>query len=245
MAPLADLFPSASVTSVSMRRQPARWSRHSPCSAHVGWRVGFGSRASGFPNALDDRLSHCDPGPLEHPDQSLALGAVTGSAFAQISAARDPRRGDGVLGVDGAFSKSVSAWPSRTMIVVSEHATVEPPSDPDRPWARGPWTVDDEEALRTTMMTTSRSFSHEDGRARIAGRTRRRAHFLPLSTYASPSRTMDASTFVASLDATAGSVMAKHERISPRSNGASQRRCCAGLPYRRRTSMLPCPAPNS
>ena len=42
---------------------------------------------------------------------------------------------------------------------------------------------------------------------------------------------MDASTFVASLDATAGSVMAKHERISPRSNGASHRRCCAGVPY--------------
>jgi hypothetical protein len=35
---------------------------------------------------------------------------------------------------------------------------------------------------------------------------------------------------VASLDATAFSVMAKHERIAPRSSGSSHRCCCSGVP---------------
>ena len=36
---------------------------------------------------------------------------------------------------------------------------------------------------------------------------------------------------VASLEATAFSVIAKHERISPRSSGSSHWRCCSGVPY--------------
>mmetsp|Transcript_2416 Transcript_2416/g.9800 ORF Transcript_2416/g.9800 Transcript_2416/m.9800 type:complete len:329 (+) Transcript_2416:2466-3452(+) len=64
-------------------------------------------------------------------------------------------------------------------------------------------------------------------------------HFRPLSTYESPTRTMELVTFVASDDATAGSVMAKHDRIVPRSSGRSHRSCCASVPYRRSTSMFP------
>ncbi len=44
---------------------------------------------------------------------------------------------------------------------------------------------------------------------------------------------------VASLEATAGSVMAKHERISPSSSGWSHCSCWAGVPNMVRISMLP------
>ena len=44
---------------------------------------------------------------------------------------------------------------------------------------------------------------------------------------------------VASLLATAGSVMAKHERISPSSSGCSHRSFCSGVPNMVRISMLP------
>ena len=44
---------------------------------------------------------------------------------------------------------------------------------------------------------------------------------------------------VASLDATSGSDIAKHERISPSSNGHSQRSRCAGVANRCSSSMLP------
>ncbi len=44
---------------------------------------------------------------------------------------------------------------------------------------------------------------------------------------------------VASLEATAGSVMAKHERISPASSGCSQRSFCSAVPNMVRISMLP------
>src|SRR5262245_8441863 len=64
-------------------------------------------------------------------------------------------------------------------------------------------------------------------------------HLRPLMTYSSPSRTILESMFVASEEATAGSVIAKHERISPASSGVSQRSCCSGVPYRESTSMLP------
>ena len=64
-------------------------------------------------------------------------------------------------------------------------------------------------------------------------------HLCPLMTYSSPSRTIDACTLVASLDATAGSVIAKHERISPARSGVSQRACCSGVPYSMSVSMLP------
>src|SRR5258707_14613119 len=45
--------------------------------------------------------------------------------------------------------------------------------------------------------------------------------------------------FVASDEATAGSVIAKHDRISPASSGVSQRSFCSGGPYRASTSILP------
>ena len=45
--------------------------------------------------------------------------------------------------------------------------------------------------------------------------------------------------FVASEEATPGSVMQNAERISPRSSGASQRSCCSALPYWTSTSALP------
>jgi hypothetical protein len=48
-------------------------------------------------------------------------------------------------------------------------------------------------------------------------------HLRPLITYSSPSRSMRALMLVASDDATSGSVIAKAERISPASNGSSQR----------------------
>ena len=46
-------------------------------------------------------------------------------------------------------------------------------------------------------------------------------HFRPLITYASPLRTMLDRMFVASDEATSGSLIAKHERISPRRSGSS------------------------
>ena len=49
-------------------------------------------------------------------------------------------------------------------------------------------------------------------------------HFLPLSTYSSPSRSMRRPMLVASDEATSGSVIENAERISPSSSGASQSR---------------------
>src|SRR5258707_14479059 len=63
-------------------------------------------------------------------------------------------------------------------------------------------------------------------------------HLRPLMTYSLPSRQMLASMLVASEEATAGSVIAKHDRISPASSGFSQRSFCSGVPYRSMTSML-------
>ena len=45
--------------------------------------------------------------------------------------------------------------------------------------------------------------------------------------------------FVASLEATAGSVMANADRISPSRSGWSHRSCCAGVPNMVRISMFP------
>ena len=64
-------------------------------------------------------------------------------------------------------------------------------------------------------------------------------HFLPLITYWSPSLTIEAWMLVASEEATAGSVMAKHDRISPSSSGVSHCSWCSFVPYFIRTSMLP------
>jgi hypothetical protein len=55
-------------------------------------------------------------------------------------------------------------------------------------------------------------------------------HFRPLTTYSPPSRVMLARMLVASDDATSGSVIAKHERISPASSGRSQRSFCSSDP---------------
>ena len=64
-------------------------------------------------------------------------------------------------------------------------------------------------------------------------------HFWPFSTTWSPWTSQVAFIFVASLDATAGSVIAKPERISPASRGFSQRSFCSALPYLTSTSALP------
>jgi hypothetical protein len=55
-------------------------------------------------------------------------------------------------------------------------------------------------------------------------------HFRPLMTSSSPSFTIVACTLVASLDATSGSVIAKHERVSPSSSPGSHRARCSGVP---------------
>ena len=86
-------------------------------------------------------------------------------------------------------------------------------------------------------------------------------HFRPLITNSSPSLTMEDSMLVASEEATAGSVMAKHDLrptnqstvsggiltnersplylISPSRSGLSQLAFCSSVPYLTRTSMFP------
>ena len=64
-------------------------------------------------------------------------------------------------------------------------------------------------------------------------------HLRPLMTYSSPSRTIELWMFVASDEATAGSVMTKDERILPSSIGSSQRVLCSSVPKRSSVSMLP------
>ena len=51
-------------------------------------------------------------------------------------------------------------------------------------------------------------------------------HLRPFMTYSSPSRSIRARMFVASEEATSGSVIAKQERISPFSRGSSHRSFC-------------------
>jgi hypothetical protein len=55
-------------------------------------------------------------------------------------------------------------------------------------------------------------------------------HLRPLMMYSSPLRSMRASMLVASDEATAGSVMAKPERILPSSSGTSHSCWWAGVP---------------
>ena len=64
-------------------------------------------------------------------------------------------------------------------------------------------------------------------------------HFRPVMTYSSPSRSIRVVMFVASEDATSGSVMQKADLIAPSSSGRSQRSCCCGEPNSASTSMLP------
>ena len=55
-------------------------------------------------------------------------------------------------------------------------------------------------------------------------------HLRPLITYSSPSRAIELSMLVASDEATAGSVMAKQERILPSSSGISHSFFCSSVP---------------
>src|SRR5262245_31095453 len=64
-------------------------------------------------------------------------------------------------------------------------------------------------------------------------------HLWPLMTYSSPSRMMDDSMFVASDEATFGSVIANAERILPSSSGCSHFFLSSSVAYRSKTSMLP------
>ena len=64
-------------------------------------------------------------------------------------------------------------------------------------------------------------------------------HFLPLITYSSPTLAMEDSMFVASEEATLGSVMAKQDLISPSRSGFSHFSFWSSVPYFTRTSMLP------
>merc|ERR1719491_176255 len=64
-------------------------------------------------------------------------------------------------------------------------------------------------------------------------------HLCPLMTYSSPSLTIEEPIWVASEDATPGSVIAKHERISALSKGSNHFFFCSGVPYFSNTSILP------
>lgn len=64
-------------------------------------------------------------------------------------------------------------------------------------------------------------------------------HFRPEMTQSSPSARMDVVMFVASEDATAGSVMQNADRIRASRRGASHRSRCASVPNCARSSMLP------
>ena len=57
-------------------------------------------------------------------------------------------------------------------------------------------------------------------------------HFRPFTTYCVPFVlfVMELSMFVASEDATAGSVIAKHDRISPIKSGNNHLSCCSFVP---------------
>ncbi len=64
-------------------------------------------------------------------------------------------------------------------------------------------------------------------------------HLRPVTTYSSPSRTMRVAMFVASDDATAGSVMQNADRRAASSSGSSQRSRCSGVAKCASSSMLP------
>lgn len=64
-------------------------------------------------------------------------------------------------------------------------------------------------------------------------------HLRPVMTYSSPSRSMCVVMFVASEEATSGSVIANAERISPASSGSSHCFFCCSSPNWDSTSMFP------
>ena len=64
-------------------------------------------------------------------------------------------------------------------------------------------------------------------------------HLCPLITHSSPSRTAVVCRFVGSAPETSGSVIEKHEVISPSTSGFIQRSCCSGVPNCQRISAFP------
>ena len=64
-------------------------------------------------------------------------------------------------------------------------------------------------------------------------------HFSPFITYSSPSKTAEEQILVASEEATAGSVIAKADLISPFNNGLSHLSCCSSFAYLANTSIFP------
>ena len=64
-------------------------------------------------------------------------------------------------------------------------------------------------------------------------------HLRPFTTYSSPSWVIVAEMLVASDEATAGSVIEKQERISPRSSGSSHCCSCSSFANIASSSMLP------
>ena len=64
-------------------------------------------------------------------------------------------------------------------------------------------------------------------------------HFSPLMTYLSPLSSIVLPMFVASDEATFGSVIPKADLISPSSKGFNHLSCCSGFPYLSITSMFP------
>ena len=110
-------------------------------------------------------------------------------------------------------------------VVVAED--VRRTADPDTPGV----------SLGTTIIDCWRCRGASGSVLPITMRTRHRGrsapdenHFVPLSTYSLPSRVMRSPMFVASDDATSGSVIENAERISPSSNGASQSRLTVSDP---------------
>ncbi len=64
-------------------------------------------------------------------------------------------------------------------------------------------------------------------------------HFCPLITHSPLTNSAVASMFVASEEATCGSVIAKADLISPSNRGLSHSSCCSFDPYLTKTSILP------
>src|SRR5882762_7430553 len=64
-------------------------------------------------------------------------------------------------------------------------------------------------------------------------------HLRPLTTQTSPSAFARVEIFVASEDATSGSVIAKQDLIRPSSSGFSHRSCCPRVPNAARMPIFP------
>ena len=64
-------------------------------------------------------------------------------------------------------------------------------------------------------------------------------HLRPFITKSSPSRVIRHSIFVASEDATAGSVIKNADLIRPSISGSAHSCCCSAVPYRSNVSIFP------